>query len=71
MDFDDLCLNNLEAYGEIVLAELAEAEQARESAVRDASVFIFKVRDLADIAPLPPIFYRVVSRLSGLKLVDA
>jgi hypothetical protein len=71
MDFDDLCLNNLEAHGEIVLAELAEAEQARESAVRDASVFIFKVRDLADIAPLPPIFYRVVSRLSGLKFEDA
>lgn len=67
MDFDDLSLNNLEAYGEIILAELAEAEQARESAVRDASVFIFKARDLADIAPLPPIFYRIVSRLSGIE----
>ena len=70
MNFDGLCLANAEEFGQIALARLVEAERRHEEARADAAVFIFRCRDLADIPPLPPAFYRLASRLSGPSFKD-
>ena len=71
MDFAGMTLATVEEFGAIVLAKLTEVERQREQAIEDATMFIYKVRELPDVAPLPESFFSVVALVQQLKYAAA